>query len=69
VTIAEFAPRATLAILPEILLVLLAGVLLGLDLLWRPSRRAPRSATCGVAGAVGGKRGGTWDFKRRPSNA
>jgi len=39
VIIAEFTSRATLAILPEILLVLLAGLLLGLDLIWRPSRR------------------------------
>lgn len=38
-TIADFTPQTTLAILPEILLFLLAGVLLGFDMLWRPSRR------------------------------
>ena len=38
-TIADFTPQTTLAILPEILLFLLAGLLLGLDMLWRPSRR------------------------------
>ncbi len=53
-TIAEFTPQATLAILPEILLVLLAGLLLGLDLLWRPSRRASLSwiAAAGVLGIL-----------------
>ena len=35
----EFRPETLLAILPEITLFLLAGLVLGLDLIWRPSRR------------------------------
>ncbi len=38
-TIAEFSSSALLAILPEILLLALAGLLLALDLIWRPSQR------------------------------
>ena len=38
-TIADFTPAALMAILPEILLLVLAGVLLVLDSVWRPSQR------------------------------
>jgi NADH-quinone oxidoreductase subunit N len=39
VEIQQFTSQHMLAILPEILLFVLAALLLGLDLLWRPSRR------------------------------
>jgi NADH-quinone oxidoreductase subunit N len=39
VSFTEFRPETLLAVLPEIALFLLAGLVLGLDLIWRPSRR------------------------------
>lgn len=38
-TIAQYDPSMLLAILPEILLLVLAGLILVLDALWRPSQR------------------------------
>jgi NADH-quinone oxidoreductase subunit N len=40
VIVAEFEPSMLMAILPEILLLLLAGIILVLDAIWKPSRRA-----------------------------
>ncbi len=48
-TILEFTPTDLLAILPEILLLILAGLLLAVDMFWRSSRRS----LLGWMGALG----------------
>ncbi len=50
--IQDFTSQHLLAILPEILLFVLAAIMLGLDMLWKPSRRSALGWISGI-GALG----------------